>query len=287
MTLRSWPSTVNSGVTVSPALVVAIAPAVVPNADGSNMPPDAECVVTSTSNLTVTGGSAILNADNDAVTFDNLAVSGTPGASGTLQVTCTRGSEVQVLPLSVSVRSCVLGEVTPVGSVRCVECTAPTYSIVDGATACATCPDGAECYGGSALIAQQGFWRFNRNSSITFHACVMETACLGATEPSTTAADGRRRLADTSMERCADGYSGIMCDTCEPGYAKTGSSCASCYSTAVTMVIAVAASLLIVGVIGVMIRGNVKAKGRGTLHVGFGKVLLGHFQVNWWHAAVV
>eukprot|EP01113_Clastostelium_recurvatum_P048974 TRINITY_DN9001_c0_g1_i4.p1 TRINITY_DN9001_c0_g1~~TRINITY_DN9001_c0_g1_i4.p1 ORF type:complete len:2096 (-),score=171.35 TRINITY_DN9001_c0_g1_i4:376-5826(-) len=79
----------------------------------------------------------------------------------------------------------------------------------DSATPCVTCPDGAECYGGTDVRALPGYWR-DDVISMTFYACP-GASCLGG-----------------ASSVCEEGYAGPLCAVCTPGFGQKVNECVKC-----------------------------------------------------------
>lgn len=76
-------------------------------------------------------------------------------------------------------------------------CNPGFFSLTGNGSACAMCPVGASCAGGSALPSStDGFWQVGDS---TFLRCPLAGACLAGS-------------------RCASGYAGFLCKDCQVGY---------------------------------------------------------------------
>ncbi|KAF0690872.1 Aste57867_17781 [Aphanomyces stellatus] len=96
--------------------------------------------------------------------FTQAGVQQTPG----LQVTISASSP-PLRPLQsvvIQVRSCVRGEVVPVGISQCVKCAYGKFSWNTSDPTCHDCPIGAVCGGGDAIHATEGYWRFPNTTGI-------------------------------------------------------------------------------------------------------------------------
>ncbi|KAJ3099673.1 hypothetical protein HDU97_002887 [Phlyctochytrium planicorne] len=105
------------------------------------------------------------------------------------------------------------------GLALCLTCPAGTFNWVNNtADPCQPCPDHAICPGGDRVNVASGYWLTEKTAdpkpSIykcpNFHACCPDGNC-------------------TASEQCSDGFSGILCSTCEKeGYALWHDKCMEC-----------------------------------------------------------
>jgi hypothetical protein len=64
---------------------------------------------------------------------------------------------LQPITLSLQVRSCIVGEVTPVPD-ACQACPEGSFSLQPHSSSCKDCPAGAQCPGGFAIVPLPGMW---------------------------------------------------------------------------------------------------------------------------------
>eukprot|EP01138_Halocafeteria_seosinensis_P013327 gb/GECG01013613.1/.p1 GENE.gb/GECG01013613.1/~~gb/GECG01013613.1/.p1 ORF type:complete len:1527 (+),score=175.53 gb/GECG01013613.1/:1-4581(+) len=128
------------------------------------------------------------------------------------------------------------------GNDQCVPCGEDEFSW-EGATSCTACPPaGAVCDDGT-LRLRDGYWREEDigikdiDESTILHECDNQDICLVARNES-----GR-------PAQCAEGHKGVLCDTCEPNYAKSGSVCLKCgdrsTNIAITVLLILAFALVV------------------------------------------
>ena len=119
-------------------------------------------------------------------------------------------------------RNCTYGE--QISSSACELCAEGTYLINPDFT-CSTCPDGGICPGGYWVLPTPGHWR-SSNVSTLVYSCPVPEACLG------------NSTAEDYIGTCSEGYYGIMCSSCSPGYTKSSTGyCSLCPSQALNIVI--------------------------------------------------
>lgn len=188
----------------------------------------------STAELVVTQAGASVSgtwkvmASNGVFTFQNFAITATPGSNTTLNITTNAVDVTKQLrsgdnatyspsvPFTVSLRNCTLGE-SEVNS-QCLVCGQGTYSL-DPALACQDCPTAAICYGNITMVPRAGYWRSSQFTA-KFFACPNPSACEGSHLPP-------RELSYTGD--CNEGYEGNLCQSCAENYSRSSKSeCAAC-----------------------------------------------------------
>ena len=112
----------------------------------------------------------------------------------------------------------------------CSSCLSNTYSIADPFTAqsCQKCPDNAVCLGGSITYPAEGYWRSDESSD-NLVKCPQTDSCLYFfniyfvinPNPRGGSKDGGKNISLIGF--CEEGYEGVACSSCAPGYAKFGS----------------------------------------------------------------
>ncbi|EQC33792.1 hypothetical protein, variant [Saprolegnia diclina VS20] len=97
--------------------------------------------------------------------------------------------------VTMHVRACRRGEVTPSGVNECVQCPFGQFSWNTSETTCHKCPTGAICGGGDAILAIAGYWRFPNSTGI----CTSGYDDCALIECLTSACNGVVAGADTAM----------------------------------------------------------------------------------------
>eukprot|EP00163_Fabomonas_tropica_P033242 TRINITY_DN863_c0_g1_i5.p1 TRINITY_DN863_c0_g1~~TRINITY_DN863_c0_g1_i5.p1 ORF type:complete len:6170 (-),score=768.16 TRINITY_DN863_c0_g1_i5:895-19404(-) len=121
---------------------------------------------------------------------------------------------------------------------------------------CTVCPEGANCPGGKVIEQIPGYWR-SSNSSDKFYKCVGQ-ACLGG------------------QQECAAGHEGPLCDVCESGHGKFGTTCEPCPEAQYSMLIfLITATLLIAHMLLVIRTANSDRSKTAVMQ----KILLNYLQV--------
>eukprot|EP00003_Mantamonas_plastica_P004646 TRINITY_DN1368_c0_g1_i1.p1 TRINITY_DN1368_c0_g1~~TRINITY_DN1368_c0_g1_i1.p1 ORF type:complete len:1172 (+),score=358.31 TRINITY_DN1368_c0_g1_i1:135-3650(+) len=128
---------------------------------------------------------------------------------------------------------------------------------------CVVCPRGAVCEGQIAPpFARSGYW--NSGSDFVFTKCNVAAACVGGTD------------------RCATGYQGRLCSSCEKGYYQLNNICVVCpENSSLNMIFSI--MLLIIFLI--VVRKMGVRRSAGTLAMGVALLqmtaLMGDFQLRW------
>ena len=114
---------------------------------------------------------------------------------------------------------------------RCLKCSEGFYSIEENPQIlfseghvidCEICPDNAGCPGGDKIIPDEGFWRFDENSTLIL-SCLESSACPYQTD--------YEQIDVMAFEfQCASGYWGNLCLNCEKGYGRGYQNCFVCDS---------------------------------------------------------
>eukprot|EP00210_Caulerpa_lentillifera_P004272 g4075.t1 len=154
-----------------------------------------------------------------------------------------RVTEVRV---QFSTRVCVLGE--SIQDHRCTACLPNQYGFSPTNNSCRSCEHNAICQGRAALVPVNGYWH-STPFSPQFHTCFFPEACTfeNRTEKLTHFYKDSNRLQNlltelevylhengqlpnfTLYEQCADGYEGVLCGSCEPGYGHSlNGECSKC-----------------------------------------------------------
>mmetsp|Transcript_20032 Transcript_20032/g.17102 ORF Transcript_20032/g.17102 Transcript_20032/m.17102 type:complete len:102 (+) Transcript_20032:4571-4876(+) len=94
-------------------------------------------------------------------------------------------------------RPCIPGELNLTGTKECYPCPVGEFSLSPSDKSCSVCPDTAECLGGSHIMLDPGYWRFNPSTS-TILPCRDPSNCKGG-----------------YYSECADGHTGPLCDACD------------------------------------------------------------------------
>uniref|UniRef100_A0A383V7R9 TNFR-Cys domain-containing protein n=1 Tax=Tetradesmus obliquus TaxID=3088 RepID=A0A383V7R9_TETOB len=125
---------------------------------------------------------------------------------------------VKPAKLSIQVRSCILGEVTPVPD-ACQACPEGSFSLEPQMQTCDSCPAGAECPGGFSIVPLDGMWH-SAPESRQVHRCPNPAACQG-NRSALAACAASHTCHDASSYtdlQCSAGYQGNLCGVCAPGH---------------------------------------------------------------------
>lgn len=136
---------------------------------------------------------------------------------------------------------------------------------------CIPCPtDRAYCEGGKNIGPKPGYWR-RTNTSGNFIQCINKAACLGwyPLTPNEF----------YPLGKCAEGYYGILCASCLPGYSSTGNfQCSKCPDMASNIVILITIVLGVGFLFVMMVRstlaGALEKKNAISIYM---KILMNHF----------
>jgi len=179
---------------------------------------------TGSSNLVgMLGSTQFTYKNSSAYVFNSFSVKGAFGTTVTLSIEGTYVSQssnyIQSLPtlqFSIILDKCSVGQIYDNSTAICSSCSSSTYSFADPFTAkaCEKCLDDTVCLGGSITYPAEGYWRIDAASE-NLIKCPKSESCLGGSK------DGGKNISLTGY--CAEGYEGIACSSCAPGYAKFGS----------------------------------------------------------------
>ena len=152
-------------------------------------------------------------------------------------LSCPAGTFAPGTAVRSSCDDCAVGTFTASeGSVSCGSCANGQVSLNRGSTACIVCPTGATCDDTSSLFVNPGMWKAGTDSLGIYECPFGPHACLGA---------------NATNENCADGYGGVLCAVCQPGYIQTAEGCTDCSSlkapiaTIIVMVMGASIALII------------------------------------------
>ena len=150
-------------------------------------------------------------------------------------LSCPAGTFAPGTAVRSSCDDCAVGTFTASeGSVSCGSCANGQVSLNRGSTACIVCPTGATCDDTSSLFVNPGMWKAGTDSLGIYECPFGPHACLGG---------------NATNENCADGYGGVLCAVCQPGYSKNLDNFNDCGTLrAPTMLIVVVVTATIVAV---------------------------------------
>ena len=129
-----------------------------------------------------------------------INIPGQAGESGSVLIQYKSERYTQTVKGQIYFRECVPGETHSAELKTCQICPKEEYSL-NPEQKCSSCPEGAECQGGAALIIQQEYWRENRYSDQIYKCDEKDGVCLGGTEGN----------------KCLEGYEGPRCRRCDIG----------------------------------------------------------------------
>lgn len=158
-------------------------------------------------------GTAYKQAEHGIFNFTNIKVISEPSSTVTLSANWKTSESPMNLSTEYTIllRACDVGEMVNNGS--CIVCPTGTYGKTQGISQCLFCPSHAECYGGSSISVNDGYWKLNQQSD-EIYECMIDTACIGG-----------------ETVTCDSGYSGRLCSECEANYERFGSyNCQECLS---------------------------------------------------------
>ena len=101
-----------------------------------------------------------------------------------------------------------------------------------------------------------------------FYACFRTESCLGGDEAH-------------PLGECDEGYNGILCANCDPGYFKGGeSSCTKCPGLTLNILIFAALLFVLVAIIVLLVRSSLYSVDvKKPLHAVYYKIFMNHFQL--------
>lgn len=181
-------------------------------------------------------------------------------------------SGIQSLQIKLEVRGCISGE-SMLSNGKCYHCQPGTYLIEhpEEPVPCKKCQDEVSmCLGGSEIYPKPNYWR-SSNTSDNFIKCINEKACLGHMDNSSN-----------PFGDCAEGYSGIVCSQCEPGYSKNDNTqeCLKCPSKTSNTALLVIFILVMALIIVILVRSNLRSANQEKNYLPvFFRILLNHLQV--------
>lgn len=171
------------------------------------------------------GGSGRARAG--VVQLPSVALTARVGTIVSGRVECATGALVApavVLTWRVAISPCPPGSAPAGNGASCVNCGRAYSDGGAGATACKGCPNvGAACSGG-VLSLLPGFYRADSNPTVDgsteLFPCWFPAGCwVNATTANRSA---------TATHGCNEGFTGVLCGVCAPGFARTGSNCGRC-----------------------------------------------------------
>ena len=167
--------------------------------------------------------------------------------------------------LTFSTRECFPGEIE--ASNECQLCQTDQYSF-NTSSICSDCENRAKCSGGSSLVPIDGYWH-STPFSPQFHECIIKEACKRTDRETVLRAyyedndkisaeiatlnayisnDGgtTQRPSYDDYIQCSDGYSGILCGSCEAGYGHSaGGECIKCLKSRGLSIMIISVSTLL------------------------------------------
>jgi hypothetical protein len=101
-------------------------------------------------------------SDSNGVVLMRLNIRQPPGDFTVTFALLPSEDQMPALPLqpanmSLQVRSCIVGEVTPMPD-ACQACPEGSFSLQPNSSSCRDCPHGAQCPGGFAIVPLPGMW---------------------------------------------------------------------------------------------------------------------------------
>lgn len=177
------------------------------------------------------------------------------------------------IEIQLKVRSCKEGEGLK-ESGACYTCPPGTFllSVPTTQTACQVCQtEKSICLGGSDIGPKPGYWRA-KNTSYEFLPCKIAGSCLGMNEKMPLNMTGNLLgLCDKE-----NGYSGVLCSACLPGYKRQGNfECSKCTKLEVLFIVG---SFVLIGIglcilVKTIIQGAASANNTYSV---FTKILMNH-----------
>ncbi|CDW73676.1 UNKNOWN [Stylonychia lemnae] len=170
--------------------------------------------------------------------------------------------------ISVQSRPCIVGE-QYTQEKRCLSCKKDYYLYIapSNFTQCQVCPPTAQCFGLSRVAPKKFYWR-SSNISENIIKCPNQGACLGGS-------------INDSIGTCADGYTGILCGNCLPGYKKSRPFlCSKCPTRTVNTVQLIGLLVVAMIICILMVRSNIRTvEKEKPLYSVYMKIITNHFQI--------
>ena len=228
----------------------------------------------SSSKTSSVSGTTKFTAQEGVLYLTNFILTGQPGSSMYLKIssesirsTGARNDDTEYLNeafINIEFRQCTNGE--QIQQTGCVNCEKNKYTIKPSSN-CKSCPTGATCPGADIIIVDNGYWRSSIESDVVYE-CEIFGACL---KGNTT----------DELGSCTSGYSGVLCQSCEIGYSKTGDGkCAKCPSQAANIAILIILCFCIIFVSVVLVKTTLKsAFSPKALHSIYIKIFTNYLQL--------
>jgi hypothetical protein len=176
------------------------------------------------------------------------------------------------ITMTINLRECELGEAF-LDSGECEACESGVGYLLAAATeetSCIPCPVAyATCIGGSSIVPKAGYWRAS-NITDVFYECSNLDACLGYVD-----------TASNLQGDCLEGYEGILCGKCKPGFNHVGDyECGKCpdevFNTIRIVLFFVLVTLIVCVLVVFTIRG---ANNKRNILGVYNRVLVNHMQM--------
>lgn len=216
-------------------------------------------------------GNTTFTANKGKFSIGDFIPNGPPGQNISLIITTSGITESESDPnitnsaiINIFFRECINGEA--IGSSSCDPCPTGKY-LLKPEDSCKQCPTGGICTGKDVIISAAGYWRSDLLSEILY-ACEISEACSGGDE-------------NNFLGNCSDGYTGVLCQSCENGYSKnTASKCSKCPDQVMNMVILVSFLVLIVLIAIILVHTTLKtAFSNSDLHSIYIKIFTNYLQL--------
>lgn len=221
------------------------------------------------------GDSEVTDEQGRAI-FRSLKVTGSPGAYQLKVKRMMSEEEMQVYgsypevgqvhqveqSITIHIRGCAPGEITPEGTSNCDPCPPGWYSFTPGDRKCQPCPRGAICSGGASLVPLPGYW--HAGPLVPFiEVCPNKAACQGDREAlglqwraMQEGSSGNVSWTESLAMQCSEGYHGPLCGRCvrkSDNKDKYGSmlafTCQKCAKAALVGVLLALGLLVLAGII--------------------------------------
>ena len=206
---------------------------------------------------TTTLESRVAQARNDLLTFEGIEMTGIYG--NTYAINFTGYNLINATSQPITVEFCKNNTAAYLAGDNVL-----MYFAKPGTSECFTCPSGALCDGTPNItLAQNNLWRPD-SSSFRIYSCgypYSGDSCL--------APDGR----------CKEGYEGVRCSVCSPGYSKSDLKCEKCKSETYATLFLVVLLVVAVGFVSVLAFASFNSKVSDALTVVV-KIAINHLQVS-------